>query len=125
MGARILPLPSAADDALIDLRVIAELRSVVGDRVCRELLADTVLETAERLARLEAALAARDLTAVGALAHELVSMPGQVGMSRLSAVSQNLSDCVSTSEWATIRAVAGRVLRVGQETLATFPTTAP
>jgi hypothetical protein len=125
MGAKILSLPSAADDVLIDLRVISELRGVVGDRVCRELLSDAVLDTAERLARLEAALVDRDMAVIGKVAHDLVSMTGQIGMTRLSAVSRDLDECVATSEWPTIRAVAGRLLRVGQETLATFPTTAP
>lgn len=122
MGAKILPLPSAADDALIDSRMIAELRDCVGPRICREILADAVLETAERLARLETALEARDMATIASLAHDLVSMPGQIGMTRLSAVSQNLADCLGEAEWPTIRAVAGRLLRVGQETLATYPT---
>jgi len=122
MGANILPLPSAADSTLIDGKIIAELRDCVGERTCRNILSDAVLETAERLALLEAALAERDMATIGGLAHDLVSMPGQIGMTRLSEVSQNLAECISAEEWATISAVAGRLLRVGQETLAIYPT---
>ena len=45
-------------------------------------------------------------------------MTGQVGMRRVSAISQDLSECVATSEWPTICAVGGRLLRVAEETLA-------
>ncbi len=121
MGANVLPLHSAADNGLIDRGIIAELRRHLGGRVCASILADATLETADRLAALEKALETRDVKAIGRLAHDLAGMPGQIGMTRVSAVSQNLMDCVATSDWTTIRAVAGRLLRVGQETLAVFP----
>ncbi len=121
MGANVLPLHSAADNGLIDRGIIDDLRRHLGPRVCASILADAALETADRLAALEKAVETRDLKTIRRLAHDLVGMPGQIGMSRVSAVSQNLMECVATSEWTTIRAVADRLLRVGQETLAIFP----
>lgn len=121
MGAKIMPLLSAADGSLINASMIDELRNCLGEEVCQEILVDAVLETTERLSTLEAALAQRDLAAIGQLAHDMVSMPGQIGMTRLSKVSQDLAECVEHGEWVDIRAVAGRLLRVGEETLAIYP----
>jgi hypothetical protein len=63
----------------------------VGETVVAELLADGLIELADRVERLAEHEALGDLDAVAKIGHDLVGMAGHLGLARLSAMAAEMN----------------------------------
>ena len=93
--------PSPARPVL-DADYVDRLAGHLGRAVLNELMADGLIELADRLRRVEEAAAAADLAALGRLGHDLVGMAGHLGLSQLSAAAADLSRSAKDSQAGTV-----------------------
>ena len=84
MSERRAPEP---ERSTLDTAYLARLGGHVGETIMAELLADGMIELADRLARLAELEAAGDLDGIARLGHDLVGMTGHLGLARLSAAA--------------------------------------
>lgn len=82
--------PAAASEPTLREEVLAELRSVGGDRLVRELMAIFAERTPGRLRSAAESFAAGDLVAAAAALHSLRSAAGTVGARRLAEMAGQL-----------------------------------
>jgi HPt (histidine-containing phosphotransfer) domain-containing protein len=76
---------------ILDTGYLARLGGHVGMTVMAELLADGMIELADRVARLAELEAAGDLDAIAQFGHDLVGMAGHLGLTRLSATAAEMN----------------------------------
>jgi len=109
--------PFPAIEAPLDIEALNSLRATVGENAFDEVFEDAVFEVTERLARLEALAADGDIVGVGRLAHDLIAVASQIGLVGVSDVATRLSICCEEGNFTAMRAVSGRLLRVGEDSL--------
>ena len=94
-----------------------ELRDTVGQAVFDELIEDAIFEVTERIARIEQLITSGDLIAMAPIAHDLVAVAGQVGMSGVSEIAASLERCCLDEATVSAQAIAHRLARVGEASL--------
>ncbi len=108
---------SSREEGLLDSDMIRVLRHTLGHDQCEELIEDASFQITERLSRLEIALDCADYDTVHRLAHGLVGLSGQVGLMLVSAVARDLARVARARDATAARAVGGRLLRLGEDSL--------
>lgn len=76
---------------VLDCAYLERLAGHLGKPALAELMADGLIELADRMRRLDEMAAAGDLRGLGRLGHDLVGMAGHLGLSRLSAGAAELA----------------------------------
>ncbi len=95
--------PLLAEDAL------AELLDAVGGPTLRDLLCSMVQNTTDALAGLEAARRQGNLEGIWRRAHEVVSVTGSFGLTRLSETARALEQAAKARDTAQVATLAGRM----------------
>jgi hypothetical protein len=116
MGAEIIRL-AAHEDAVLDTRRIAVLRQSLGPQRCREIVEEVVYHLAERLSRLEKAIARADRAEAMRLAARCASLSEQVGLADFARVARDLCLCLEAADTTATAAVAARLIRLGEDSL--------
>ena len=76
---------------VLDTAYLERLAGHLGKSVLDELMADGLIELADRTRRLQEMAEAGDIEGLARLGHDLVGMAGHLGLSRLSAAAADLS----------------------------------
>jgi len=105
------------EDAVLDTGRIVVLRQSLGDQRCREVVSEVVFHLTDRLALLQAALDAGEMTEAQTLASRLASLSEQVGLRDFARVARDLDGCLVAADVVATAAVAARLLRLGEESL--------
>ncbi len=101
----------------LDRNTMLSLRNAVGERVFDELIEDVIFEVTERISRLEQLNREADLAAMAPIAHDLVAVAGQIGMSGVSDIAAGLEACCRNGATVSAQAIAHRLIRVGEASL--------
>ena len=84
-------LKKTAEPPLLDTGYLDRLEMHLGEAVLTELMADGMLELSDRLDRVATAAADEDGDVVAHLCHDIASVAGHLGLSRLSAAAVDLN----------------------------------
>ena len=117
MSSRVTMIESSEAGAQLDRAAMKDLRETVGQTVFDELIEDAIFEVTERIARIEQLAKSSDLTAIAPIAHDLVAVAGQVGMSGVSEIAAGLERCCRDGAEVSALAIAQRLVRVGEASL--------
>ena len=90
MSAQVMFMEAGEGSVQLDRAAMKELRDTVGQAVFDELIEDAIFEVTERIARIEQLITSGDLIAMAPIAHDLVAVAGQVGMSGVSEIAASL-----------------------------------
>lgn len=106
---------SEPDLPMLDEEFLGRLAGYVGQAVLAELVADGLIELADRLTRLAEQMADGDLDAVARIGHDLVGMAGHLGLARLSAAAAAMNRVARDGDPAATMAQTAMVRRLGAE----------
>lgn len=107
----------ATETALLDSDMIRVLRQTLGTEQTRELIEDAAFQLTERLSRIEEMIEREEFEALHRLAHGITGLAGQIGLAQLAAVARDLSTVAHDGNRVAARAVAARLLRLGEDSL--------
>jgi hypothetical protein len=116
MSAELIAFYSTEDSALDTTRIIT-LRQSLGDQRCREIVEEVVYHLSDRLAQLETALEAADMSAMEGLVARLAGLSEQVGLANFARVARDLRGCIEVGDRTATFAVASRLIRLGEDSL--------
>lgn len=117
MTTRVIMIKSSETGAELDRSAMKDLRDSVGQTVFDELIEDAIFEVTERIARIEQLCKSADLATMAPIAHDLVAVAGQVGMSGVSEIAAGLERCCTDRAEVSALAIAQRLVRVGEASL--------
>ena len=117
MSGWVLTMEMSESGAQLDRTVMKDLRDAVGQAVFDELIEDAIFEITERIARIEQLALASDTGAIAPIAHDLVAIAGQIGMSGVSDIAAGLERCCLDEANVSALAIAQRLVRVGEASL--------
>ena len=117
MSGWVLTMKMSETGAQLDRSVMKDLRDAVGQTVFDELIEDAIFEITERIARIEQLSQSGDIAAISPIAHDLVAISGQVGMSGVSEIAAGLERCCLDGAQVSAQAIAQRLVRVGEASL--------
>ena len=117
MSAQVMFMEAGEGSVQLDRVAMKELRDTVGQAVFDELIEDAIFEVTERIARIEQLITSGDLIAMAPIAHDLVAVAGQVGMSGVSEIAASLERCCLDEATVSVQAIAHRLARVGEASL--------
>lgn len=117
MSAQVMFMEAGEGSVQLDRAAMKELRDTVGQAVFDELIEDAIFEVTERIARIEQLITSGDLIAMAPIAHDLVAVAGQVGMSGVSEIAASLERCCLDEATVSAQAIAHRLARVGEASL--------
>jgi hypothetical protein len=117
MSAQVMFMEAGEGSVQLDRVAMKELRDTVGQAVFDELIEDAIFEVTERIARIEQLITSGDLIAMAPIAHDLVVVAGQVGMSGVSEIAASLERCCLDEATVSAQAIAHRLARVGEASL--------
>lgn len=117
MSAQVMFMEAGEGSVQLDRAAMKELRDTVGQAVFDELIEDAIFEVTERIARIEQLITSGDLIAMAPIAHDLVAVTGQVGMSGVSEIAASLERCCLDEATVSAQAIAHRLARIGEASL--------
>ncbi len=117
MSAQVMFMEAGEGSVQLERAAMKELRDTVGQAVFDELIEDAIFEVTERIARIEQLITSGDLIAMAPIAHDLVAVAGQVGMSGVSEITASLERCCLDEATVSAQAIAHRLARVGEASL--------
>ncbi len=117
MKAQVIRL-AAHEPAVVDAERIAVLRQSLGPERFPEVVSAVVSHLSERLARIDFALQTGELAEAERHAARVASLGEQVGLADLARVARDLRHILASGEDVAIAAVASRLARLGEESLA-------
>ena len=117
MSAQVMFMEAGEGCVQLDRAAMKELRDTVEQAVFDELIEDAIFEVTERIARIEQLITSGDLIARAPIAHDLVAVAGQVGMSGVSEIAASLERCCLDEATVSAQAIAHRLARVGEASL--------
>lgn len=82
---------------VIDAEYLSRLAALLGSETMAELLADGLIEVADRIDRVEALAEAGDRAGVARIAHDLVGIAGHLGLTQLSIAAGDLQEVAGRS----------------------------
>lgn len=94
---------------IMDPSAMERIESIGGKSLLRTLVVLVLEELPGRLTRLEAAVAARDASALGPAAHSLISTTGNFGAFALSELARQIEVASATPDWDAISRDATRL----------------
>ncbi|PIB23287.1 hypothetical protein BFP76_08540 [Amylibacter kogurei] len=97
--------------------ILTELQREMGLQNCQDVVERAVLELSDRLWNLENQLKKHNLPEVQRIANSLIAISQQIGLTEFASVAQSLANSISHADQTTVRAIAARLLRVGEVSL--------
>ncbi len=88
---------------IMDPAAVARLQEIGGPALVRTLVRLVLEELPGRLARVEAAVAARDAAALAPAAHSLISTTGNFGAFQVSELARRIELAAPAAEWDALR----------------------
>jgi hypothetical protein len=116
MNGRVLRL-AARDMATLDRGRIALLRMQHGADAAGALVEDAAFRLAEGLGQVEARAAEGDLAALTRHAEGIGAIAARLGLTSLAPVARDLAAAAAGGDATAARAVAARLLRIGEDSL--------
>ena len=101
----------------VQTEALYSLQASLGADESRDVIERAVFELSDRLWLLEKALHERELDEVKRVSRSLVAISAQIGLTEFSLVATDLSNCIARRDHTAIRAVAARLVRVGERSL--------
>lgn len=101
----------------MDMRAVEMMETVLGPERCREVMEDTCYALIDQLAACELALHEHDYVKARELASDIAGGAAQIGLDEFSMAARNVSACIEEANWPPLRAVAGRMMRLGEASL--------
>lgn len=95
---------------VLDLSYLERLSGHLGTDIAGELLADGMLELADRLDRVEELTSAGDIEALKRLTHDIAGASGHLGLSRLSAAAVDANRDLRVVDGSQLRSVVQPML---------------
>lgn len=92
----------------------------MGERGANDVVCRAMEEIAIRLADLPALHRAKRLQELGRVAHSLIGIADQIGLTALSRVAGDVAECTRRSEAAALAATLARLERIGECSLSTI-----
>lgn len=117
MSMHVVRIRAAETEVLLDQDVMKSMRDAVGAAVFDEIFEDAVFEVTERLSRIETMTRADNYDGVARVAHDLVAVAGTIGLAGVSSIAANLEYACEDGDMVAARAIAGRLVRVGEDSL--------
>lgn len=102
---------------LLDVGFIERLETHLGAEIITELLADGMIEIADRIERLQADAREGKVDAVARLCHDIAGASGQIGLSRLSRAAADLNRILRDDTGDHARALRDPLVPVGAESI--------
>lgn len=116
MSSSILRL-GTRDATLVDGDVIRVMRHTLGDADCEDLVEDCAFHLVEALSRLELVMGTERLAEIDRLGACIAAQSGRIGMRHMQSVAYDLSICAQRADPTAMRAVAARLIRMGEDAL--------
>lgn len=107
--------PAEPERPTLDTDHLDRLEGHIGQAALAELIADGLIELADRLNRLAELERTRDLDAMARLGHDLVGMSGNLGLARLSEAAGEMNRAARDGDPPAALAEASAVRRLGLE----------
>lgn len=102
---------------IMDPAAVTRLQEMGGPALVRTLVRLVLEELPSRLARIEAAVAARDEAELAPAAHSLISTTGNFGAFQLSELARRIELAAPAAHWDTLRADAAEVVSLARQFL--------
>lgn len=103
--------------ARLDSRAIEILENSLGSIRCREVIEEACFDMVDKLGGVELALHKGDREDAGRLAKKISVLAGQIGLEDFARVARDLYDCLQCDDPVSERAVATRLMRLGETSL--------
>lgn len=104
-------------ERLLDQDAPARLRNDIGEAAFSEVLEDAIFEITERLAAFETAARVDDNAAAAEIADRLSVIARSIGFTAVATVAEIAASCCRDDDPVAARAVASRLMRVGEDSL--------
>ena len=117
MSVQVVKMEFDDAEMALDHAVMEDLRTAVGQTAFDEIIGDAIFEVTERIARIEQLAEERNLAVMARVAHDLVAVAGQIGLSGVSVIAANLERCCASDEPVAAYAIARRLVRMGEASL--------
>lgn len=118
MTADVIEL-MAREDTVLDTGRLLVLRQSLGDQRCREVVEEVVFHLTDRISLLQKALKNGDRPEARTLALRLASLSEQVGLTDFARVACDVAGRIDAGDAVALAAVAGRLTRLGEDSLFT------
>jgi HPt (histidine-containing phosphotransfer) domain-containing protein len=102
---------------IMDPAAVARLQEMGGPALVRTLVRLVLEELPARIARIEAAVAARDATELAPAAHSLISTTGNFGAFQVSELARRIELAAPAAEWETLGADAAELVTLTRQFL--------
>jgi hypothetical protein len=107
-----------AENVRIEVDALTLLQDSLGYDGSQDVIERAVVEVAERMGAVEQALMLGDLDGLRRSARMLASIGEQLGLQALADVAQAAIDCAIVGNMNALHAVTGRLIRIGDASLA-------
>lgn len=105
------------EPARLDSRAIEILENSLGTIRCREVIEQACFDMVDKLGRLEYALEQGEIDKTKGLAKKIAALSTQIGLEDFSRVARDLHSCLSSDDTVAHKAVASRLMRLGETSL--------
>ena len=102
---------------IMDPAAVTRLQEIGGPALVRTLVRLVLEELPSRLARIEAAVAARDAAELAPAAHSLISTTGNFGAFQVSELARRIELTAPAAHWDTLRADAAELVSLTRQFL--------
>lgn len=102
---------------IMDPAAVTRLQEIGGPALVRTLVRLVLEELPSRLARIEAAVAARDAAELAPAAHSLISTTGNFGAFQVSELARRIELTAPAAHWDTLRADAAELVSLARQFL--------
>ena len=109
----------AREDTVLDTGRLLVLRQSLGDQRCREVVEEVVFHLTDRISLLQKALKNGDRPEARTLALRLASLSEQLGLTDFARVARDVAGRIDAGDPVALAAVAGRLIRLGEDSLFT------
>ena len=104
----------------IDTDPIQQFKRELGEKRCRAVIDGLIFEVTDGLCKIERLVSNGDLQEAIPLLETVSSTSAQLGLVCLTDVSSDLKDCIKRQDATATAAVAGRLIRLGEDSLFTL-----
>ncbi len=105
------------EHARLDSRAIEILENSLGPIRCREVIEEACFDMVDKLGAVELAMHKSDLIEAGRLSKKIAVLASQVGLEDFAKVARDLCDCLGRDDIVGQKAVASRLMRLGEISL--------
>lgn len=104
----------------IDTDPIQQFKKELGEKRCRAIVDGLIFEVTDGLCKIERLISNGDLEEAVPLLKTVSTTSAQLGLVCLTDVSSDLTECIAREDRIATAAVAGRLIRLGEDSLFTL-----